>query len=259
MTHSSEYKRILNKMGYYNYQNRLIFHHLNQEGGWDKHLEHCRNFIIRALEIHKPETVTVLGSGWLLDLPLAELTDKTGKICLIDIIHPPDVINQVSELKNVELMECDVTGGLIEEVWQKTRKYSFFNKLKSLENIIIPEFSMDKDPGMVISLNILTQLESQLIYFLKRRSKIKEEEFNIFRSEIQKKHLDFLNKHRSVLVTDRAEVITKKSGSSETITTLVTELPPSLLIEEWTWNFDQTGADLYNSQTRFEVVALVNL
>jgi hypothetical protein len=244
-------------MGYYNYQNGLINHHVNQEGGWESHQERCRSFIIKALELYKPEKVTVLGSGWLLELPFAELIEQTGKVCLIDIIHPPDVISQTGDYKNVSLIEQDVTGGLITEVWLKTGKHSLLKKLKSIEDIIIPEFKPDGDPGMVISLNILTQLESLLIRFLKKRSKIKEEEFELFKTEIQRKHIDFLRKHRSVLITDYAEVITNRSGSVKTIPTLVTDLPPYQLREEWTWNFDQTGADLYNSRSQYKIVALI--
>jgi hypothetical protein len=248
---------MLNKMGYYNYQNGLIYHHVNQEGGWENHQERCRNFIIKALELYKPEKVTVLGSGWLLELPFTELIERTGRVCLTDIIHPPDVISQVGSFNNVELKEQDVTGGLIAEVWQKTKKYSFLKKLKSLEDIIIPEFEPDSNPGMVISLNILTQLESLLIDFLKKRSKIKEEEFNHFRTEIQRKHVDFLKKHRSVIITDYAEVIMNRAGSIKTIPTLLTDLPPCEVREDWTWNFDQNGADLYNSRTQFQIVALM--
>ena len=244
-------------MGYYNYQNGLINHHENQEGGWESHQERCRSFIIKALELYKPEKVTVLGSGWLLELPFAELTEQTGKVCLIDIIHPPDVISQTGDYKNVSLIEQDVTGGLITEVWLKAGKYSLFKKLKSIADIVIPEFKPDGDPGMVISINILTQLESLLIRFLKKRSKIKEEEFELFKTEIQRKHIDFLRKHRSVLITDYAEVITNRSGSVKTIPTLVTDLPPYQLREEWTWNFDQTGADLYNSRSQYKIVALI--
>jgi hypothetical protein len=249
---------MLTRMGYYNYQNGLIYHHVNQKGGWENHQGHCRSFILKALELYKPEKVTVLGSGWLLDLPFAELIERTGRVCLIDIIHPPDVIAQVGGYKNVELKEQDITGGLIDEVWQKARKYSFFKKLKSLESIIIPEFRTEDDPGMVISINILTQLESLIIDFLKKRSKIKEEEFNLFRTEIQKKHIDFLKRYRSVLITDYAEVITNRSGSIKTIPTLLTDLPQCEFSEEWTWNFDQTGADFYNSRSQFKIVGLIN-
>jgi hypothetical protein len=244
-------------MGYYNYQNGLIIHHVNQNGGWEDHQVHCRRLIEKALELYKPEKITVLGSGWLLELPVAEMIEQTKTVCLIDIIHPPDVISQVGSYANVELIEQDVTGGLIEEVWQKTRKYSFVRKMKSLGDIIVPEFKPDSDPGMVISLNILTQLESLLVSYIKKRAKIKEENFDLFRTAIQKKHLDFLRKHTSVLITDFAEVITNSTGNVRNIPTLLTDLPVCRVKEEWTWDFDHTGADFYNSRSKFKVVGLI--
>jgi len=258
MTHDISYRRMLNRMGYYNYQRGMIVHHAGQEGEWENHHEHSRKFILKALDTYKPEKITVLGSGWLLDLPFTEIMEKVPNICLVDIIHPPDVINQVHNYDKIELIEQDVTGGLIAEVWQKTRKYSFLNRLKSLEKIFVPEYCPEKDPGMVISLNILTQLEVLLIDFIKKRSKINEEVFNLFRSEIQKKHIEFLMKHRSVLISDYAEIVTNRSGVTKTIPTLYTDLPSGSLREEWIWNFDKTGGDLYNSRSQFKVVALIN-
>ena len=256
MTHNVAYRRMLHKLGYYNYHNAILHRHINQGGGWDSHLEQCRNFIIKALDFFKPDKVTVLGSGWLLDLPLAEMVEKTREICLIDVIHPPGVISQVGSIDKVALLEEDVTGGLIEEVWQKAGKYSFFNKMQSLEDIIVPEYKPLNDPGMVISLNILTQLEILPVAFIKKRSVIKDEEFNRFRGEIQKKHIDFLKKHKSVLISDYSEVFTDKSGKSTTIPTMVTDLPPAQFSENWTWKFEQTGAYQYNSRSIMNVVAL---
>ena len=243
-------------MGYYAYQNGLIYRHLEQRSGWDKHLENCRRYIIDAIKFYKPEKVTVLGSGWLLELPIKEMIDRSLSITLVDIIHPPDVIKQAGELKSVELVESDVTGGLIEEVWNKFGKYFFLRKPKTLEALDIPEYIPDNNPGMIISLNILTQLESLLIDFIKKRSKVSEVAYSHFRSEIQKKHIDFLKKHKSVLITDIAEVITTKAGKISTIPTLTTELPNGHNREEWIWNFDQTGADFYNSRSILNVVAL---
>jgi hypothetical protein len=190
-------------------------------------------------------------------VPVTEMLDKCEKICLVDIVQPPDVRKQMANLKQVELIEDDITGGLIEEVWRKSRHYSFFRKLRSLDSIAVPEYKPDFDPGMVISLNILTQLEYMLIDFLKKRSKISEEEFARLRTEIQNKHLDFLKNHRSVLITDYAEVIINKSGSSKTIPTVLADLPAGQLRKEWTWNFEQTTADLYNSRSQFRVVAII--
>lgn len=244
-------------MGYYNYQNELIYRHMNQEGGWDNHNEHCRSFIIKALDFYKPEKVTILGSGWLLDLPLVELIEKTGKVHLVNIVHPPDVISQTRSLKNVELVEQDVTGGLIAEIWQKTGKYSFFNKLQSLGNIIIPEYIPDCDPGMVISLNILTQLETLLIDFLRKRSKIREEEFIRFRTEIQNKHIDFLKKYKSVLITDIIEIFTDNSGNVTGKPTVIADLPDGQYKEQWNWHFDLVRSDYYTKRSVFKVAALI--
>ena len=244
-------------MGYYNYQNGLIYNHLSQKGGWDSHFEHCRNFIMRALDLYKPQKVTILGSGWLLELSLAEMIEKTKKVCLVDIVHPPDVMDQAGSLKNVELIEQDITGGLIEDVWQETGKYSFFKKLRSLENISIPEYSQEGDPGLIFSLNILTQLESLLIDFIKERSKIREEEFTGFRAEIQKKHIDFLKKHESVLITDLSEIITDNSGRVTEEITMLTDLPAGKYREEWIWNFDYARSDFHTKRSVFKIVGIV--
>ena len=243
-------------MGYYAYQNGLIYNHLNQEGGWDSHLARCRSFIMRALEYYKPEKVTVLGSGWLLDLPLTELIEKTEKIYLVDIVHPPEVIKQAGNLEKVVIVEQDITGGLIEKVWSTSRKSHFFNRLKSLESIIIPEYMPDFDPGMIISLNILTQLETRLIECLKKQSVISEDEFHRFRKEVQEKHIGFLMKHRSVLITDYEEVVTKNNGETTTVHSLIAELPKAKFSEEWTWDIDLKGHEYYTRRRVMKVVSV---
>src|SRR5512138_668826 len=126
MVFEESYRRILYRLGYYDYQHGLIVRHLNQDEGWNSHLEKCRKFILRAIELNKPERVTVLGSGWLLELPLTEMLEKVSEVCLIDIIHPPEVIRQVRGMKNVELVTEDISGGLIEEVWRHTARLPFF-------------------------------------------------------------------------------------------------------------------------------------
>ena len=244
-------------MGYYNYQQRLIYRHLNQEGGWDTHLERCRIFILNALGYYKPRKVTILGSGWLLELPLSEMILMTDEINLVDIIHPPEVKQQVANLKKVKVSEADVTGGLIEEVWNKTRKSYFFNKLKTLDSIQIPEYQPEEDPGLVISLNILTQLESLLVDLLKKKADVGEEEFFRFRSEIQNKHIRFLQKQKSVLITDTAEIFSGKTGRTVTNNSVITVMPKGIYKEEWTWNFDLKGSDYINKRSVFEVAAII--
>jgi hypothetical protein len=256
MTYTPEYRRILNRMGYYGYQRGLIYRHLNQEGGWDEHLQRCRDYILNSIESIKPEKVTILGSGWLLDLPLAEICEKAQKVVLIDIVHPPEVAKQVKDLKNVSLVEADVTGGLVLEVWNKVRSQSLFRKISSVSELTLPDYVPENDPGMVISLNILTQLESLIVDFLKRKTRINENELRILRSEIQNKHLAFLQKHTSILISDTEEEFIGKNGNSNVVPTLLTSLPEGTNAKKWTWGFDLKGSDFNTSRSRMKVIAI---
>jgi hypothetical protein len=257
MASAESFIRILNRLGYYDYQHGFILRHLRQKEGWNSHLERCRSFIMKAVEIHKPGIITVLGSGWLLELPLAEMLEKVNKVLLVDIIHPPEVVRQVSSLPGVELKRDDVSGGLIDEVWSKTSSIPFFRRLKSLDDIIVPEYEPDYDPGMVISLNIMTQLEVLPVKRLRKRTMATDEEIIRFRKLIQEKHLDFLKKHKSVLITDKAELFINKSGDVFEKQTVITDLPQGKYREEWTWDFDLQGSDYYQKRSVFNVDAII--
>jgi hypothetical protein len=256
MTHSPSYRRILHRMGYYDYQQGLIYHHMNQEG-WKAHHDHCRDFIIKAIDLFAPEKISILGSGWLMDLPLKEMSQKADDICLIDIVHPPEVKNQTSEMKNVRLIEEDVSGGLIEEVWKKAGRRTFLNRLHSLDEILIPLYMPVEDPGMVISLNILTQLETLPEKLLRKKTKASDEEFMVFRREIQTKHINFLKNHNSVLISDISEIISGPEKAKSERITAVAEIPSGRLKDEWIWDFDLSGYYFNRKRSVFKVCAVV--
>lgn len=244
-------------MGYYDYQHGLIHRHFNQQGGWDSHLERCRSLIIRAIDFYKPGKVTVLGSGWLLELPVAEMIERTGEVVLIDIVHPPEVYSQTSDMARIRVVEQDATGGLIEEVWKKAGKCTFLNRLPSIDEIVIPEYQPSEDPGLVISLNILTQLEFLPVKFLKKKIKATNEEFLRFREEIQKSHIGFLMKHRSVLITDVAEIFTESSGSTTEEKTALVQMPAGKVSEEWIWDFDLIKSDFNKKRSVMKVYGVI--
>ena len=78
----------------------------------------------------------------------------------------------------------------------------------------------------------------------------------LFRKRIQERHIEFLMKNKSVLITDYEEVVTKKTGEINTIPTLFATLPQGLFRDEWTWNFDLRGHENYTSKSVIKVVAL---
>jgi len=235
MMQDARTRRILSRLGYYNYQERLIFRHLHQEGAWDSHLSNCRRFIMEAVEHFMPARITVLGSGWLLDFPLAEIVERGIELYLVDIVHPPGVKEQVKSFDNVFLKERDITGGLVREIWEKTRGYNFFWRLKSLEKITVPVYHPEEDPGLVISLNILSQLEFLPLRMIMKKGTIAQDEMINFRRDIQLKHLDFLASYSFVLISDYVELITDDSGSVQEEKTLFADLPVNSRSEEWIW------------------------
>jgi len=258
MNYTDSYKRILNRMRYYDYQHGFIHRHINQQGGWNSHQEKCRNLIMKALNLYKPEKVTVLGSGWLLELPLAEMIEKAEEIVLVDIIHPPEVYRQTEGMKKIRIVEEDISGGLIEEVWNKAGKRTFLNKLASLDQIIIPDYQPVQDPGLVLSLNILTQLEYLPLKLLKKKSEATEAEFEHFREEVQKSHIRFLTKHKSILVTDIAAIYTDVKGNISEKKTVFVQIPEGRISEEWLWDFDLKFSD-YNRKTSVLKISAVIL
>jgi len=256
MAYNEKYKRILHRLGYYNYQQGLIYRHLGQDEGWNSHLTNCRNYILNAVGIMKPAKVTVLGSGWLLDLPLKEILEAGIQVSLIDIVHPPEAYNQAASLQGVELIEDDVTGGIVEELWEKAGKLPFFRKLKTLEDLVVPVYKLKGDPGLVISLNILSQLDVLPVEFLKKRSKAGEQDIFGFRKTIQDNHLRFLSGYSSILITDVSEVFTDSAGKTSDVPTVITKLPVGNRREEWTWDFDLRKSDFYQKSSVMKVVAI---
>src|SRR5210317_1415141 len=91
-------KRILRKMGYLADQQGIIDRYLRERGGWDSHLLKCREYILDKVNKLAISDITILGSGWLLDVPLEELSGLCNKITLIDIHHPRQVRKRAESL-----------------------------------------------------------------------------------------------------------------------------------------------------------------
>jgi hypothetical protein len=251
------YKRILHKLDYYNYQQGFIFRHLNQGTGWHEHISRCHRFILKAIEHYKPESVTILGSGWLLEIPLENILSKVKKIYLVDIIHPPGILQKAGKIPGIEFITDDISGGLIRVIWEKTSKLTFFRKLDTIKDIFIPEYKPGFDPGMIISLNILSQLDVLPLKYLKRKSRADDLELTNFRREIQTSHINFLKKYRSVLISDLTEIFMDRSGNKTENETVITEMPSGIYREDWIWNFDLKESDYHRKKSVLKVAAII--
>ena len=99
--------------------------------------------------------------------------------------------------------------------------------------------------------------ESLPVEYLRKKWNPAEDELLRFRKEIQQKHISFLTKHESVLITDLAEIVTESSGNTYEVPSVLTEIPDAKMKEEWTWNFDLHRSDYYNKRSVFRIAALL--
>jgi hypothetical protein len=83
---------------------------INREA-WRPHLGHSRQFVLSsAHRCANKDKIVVLGSGLLLDVPLAELSELFGEVVLKDVVCLPEVRKQIKRYGNVTFVEEDVTG-----------------------------------------------------------------------------------------------------------------------------------------------------
>ncbi|WP_282608110.1 hypothetical protein [Pelagibius sp. Alg239-R121] len=81
------------------------------EDAWRPHLESTKSFILEsAAGASGNRRAVILGSGSLLDIPLAELSRDFEQIELVDILHLPWVKRRGLRYPNVRFHDLDVTG-----------------------------------------------------------------------------------------------------------------------------------------------------
>lgn len=241
-------------MGYLADQQGIINRYLREAGGWDSHLLKCREYILDKVEEYSPGTLTVLGSGWLLDVPLEELAEKCSVVNLVDINHPPQVARKVKKYAGVNLITDDITGGLIEQIWDLPG-----NETTDPESLMVPVYSPSYDPGMVISLNVLTQTDTLIFDYMQREYLCGGRELRSLRKEIQNAHLNFLKNHPNLLITDYSEIIFDKDDMFSQNNLLFCDQPLRGEKIEWEWDFDNSGEYYKRKRILFKVMAIDNV
>ncbi|HCC71596.1 MAG TPA: hypothetical protein DEQ09_10670 [Bacteroidales bacterium] len=244
------YKKMIRKLGYKNDQQGIINRYLREKGQWDTHLLRCREYILDSIECHKPDIVTFLGSGWLLDIPLEEVQDKCNRINLVDLMHPSQVKHITGSVRKVKLYEEDLTGGALSAIWDG------YTRDIDISNIEIPLYEPLFDAGLVFSINVLTQLDSLPADFLARKTKMTTKEISKLRQAIQRAHIRYLKNIDSILITDYIEHLRTENKIIESNDLVFIHLPHGQRIEEWTWEFDNSGNYYRGKRVEFGVKAV---
>ena len=243
--------RIITNKAYRNDQLGIIQRYYNEGNNWNEHLINSKNYILNALPAKTLNSIAILGSGWLLDVPVNELLDKTEQLFLIDIYHPKQIVNKYKNQKRVRFVKADLTNDKVNALI-KSKTLTEFNAFMS----DIQPISFLNEYDFVVSLNLLNQLDILLCDLIKHKFNVPDEHLIEIREKIQNNHLKSLPTGKSCIITDYVEInyIEKDKPISE-CNLIYTDINNLTNMHEWEWNFDTRKTYRQKMNSYFKVMA----
>ena len=244
-------------MGYLKELISLQARHKRCRDAWAPHLNECCTLIEKASDGIDHHKVTVLGSGLLLDIPLAHLAGTFDYVVLVDIVHLPVVQKRVEAFSNVELVTADITG-IAEATWEHAR-------LGHTGPLPAPgtDTVSYSDSDLVISTNLLTQLSLMPMgALIDHAPAYSDAEAKTFARHIIDAHLTLLGglAGRVCLLTETERVITSGPGGDEMIEVIDplfgAMIPASG--RKWVWNIAPRPEINAHIDLRFRMTGIID-
>ncbi len=165
------------------------------KSAWGPHRAECKNFILKYLSLaSSKESILILGSGPLHEIPIEEIAATFKKVTLVDIVHLQSTKKSVSHLNNIEFIEHDIT-----------EKEAELKKIKTLTPKV-PQRFLNQDWGMILSVNLMSQLPIHYQTFIEKNLKAQftEEVIDHFLKELTLQHFLYLKSFKApvLLITD---------------------------------------------------------
>lgn len=160
----------IRKLGYLNGQLGIKVRHRHCRRAWKSHLDRTKQVIRAAiLECPQRRTAIVLGSGLLLDVPMADLSATFREVVLVDVVHPISVHLAARWYGNVRLVRADISATADE-----------LTKVAKLPSVPLPRavpnlFCDDPEVDYVVSVNLLSQLPYVPSFYLEKNSRPEQE------------------------------------------------------------------------------------
>lgn len=241
---------IYRKMGYFSDQEGIMNRYIREAAHWKAHLQNTKSAILKSCEGKGSNKIAILGSGWLLDVPIDELSNRFDEVWLFDIKHPSQIRRRMEKIVNVRLVETDISGFAAAIYAMSPRDLNNFDVIK-------PQFDFDLEGfDMVVSCNILNQLDIILVDYLKKVMKIDSSTELYVRKLIQETHISLLPPQKSLLVSDIEELSIDSQGEVVRRKSLVyTDRLLTSNADHWVWHFDNCCAYRSSYNTWFNVVA----
>ena len=220
------------KMGYLKELIAIQHRHRRCQAAWAEHLTRCQNLIARGAEnCPRKGLAVVLGSGLLLDIPLALLAKMFDHVILVDVCHLRSIRQTVQKYSNVQLHEADISGCVI----------PLMNWLSSNQKGQLPAPEINANlltqADYVLSSNLLAQLPLTPLAYLEKHAT--GADINCLRSfgrSVIDHHLSMLQSLDCpvCLISETLQLITDGSQTLEKTDPLY-GTPLNYKGEEWWW------------------------
>jgi hypothetical protein len=209
-------------MGYVKSSIALSARARRNKAAWQSHISACHDLWVEILTEHRPRSVTVLGSGPLLELPLQKLlilSQEWGTTFrLVDIVHPRAVRSRWGKAARVRFLETDLLART--EIW---------------------------GTDLVVSANLISQLSLDPLNYRSRTTGLDPEgpEALAFSQKVATEHLESLrNEPGTVYVyTDIRRVYKDPAGQTLEIhpSRIPVEKDFGTEVKSWTWDICPLG------------------
>ena len=223
--------------------------HRRCRAAWKPHLDNTRQTILAAaLSAPSHRKVTVLGSGLLLDIPLAELAATFDEVVLVDILHLRPARRAAARFANVRLAEADLSGALSHLIRSDGGDPS------SLMPTDTPLPECDAD--LVVSANLLTQLPVLPCRWLRRHHGAPDAATQAFARNLIRRHLRGLAQAAGqvCLISEVEHQVCLGTEIVETVDPLYgVDIGPPM--REWLWDIAPRPEIDRHYDLRYRVVA----
>jgi hypothetical protein len=248
-------RHIYKRMGFFSDQEGIMRRYQRESAYWGDHLTKTKAFILEAASDKGKGKCAILGSGWLLDVPINELAGMFSEVYLFDIQHHVLVQKSLKHLSNITYIDTDLSGFAI-QIYNIASNYRKIDD-KSIFSAMKPSFNFNlMDFDFVVSCNILNQLDILLLDYLKRKVKLSETAEKFLRTSIQDIHLKLLPKGKSCIITDIEELWVNRRDEIENKACLLYATNFPLKPEDkWIWKFDNHFMYRNTHKIWFRVVA----
>lgn len=224
--------RAMRKVGYLRGQIRIKVRHRQCRLAWQPHIERTKQFLNDATMLcPQRRRAVILGSGLLLDIPLADLSRSFREVVLVDVVHPLKVWLLAKWFGNVRLVRADVTETAAE-----------LTKVAKFPSLPLPRatpilFCDDSEIDFVASVNLLSQLPHLPTDYLDKQHPRPGSEVDAYARQLVESHLDYLRRLPGIvtLVTDVEKLQVDRAGRVLDCLDLLYGARVPWPGTEWTW------------------------